>query len=284
MQTLRPLAHAIAVAVLCSSTLANADSGSIVRDSVRIDHVRRCHRRPALRRPEPGRPGRARSRRRSLTRTIRRRPSCAGVRSTAITAASSTRCPAAAWACCGVRNRRARRVIPGATFGLIPGVEYQAYLRVRDAHGHVNNVPAAVQIPRAFQPGEALPGRGGSLGLAQRLGRHRHRRVGAVQGLRGGASRQGHRHRLSPARQGGGRLGGRRPRRRVRLGGRDRRRRAVRAQAFARARRLRRRQSLSHRDQARALAAQPRAPVGPVRARGHRVRVLGAERPLRKER
>ena len=36
MQTLRPLAHAVAVAVLCSSTLIHADSGSIMRDSVRI--------------------------------------------------------------------------------------------------------------------------------------------------------------------------------------------------------------------------------------------------------
>ncbi|HEX2198131.1 MAG TPA: 3-hydroxybutyrate oligomer hydrolase family protein [Burkholderiales bacterium] len=39
----------------------------------------------------------------------------------------------------------------GATFGLIPGVEYKAYLRER--HGrHVGNIPAAVQIPRHFNP------------------------------------------------------------------------------------------------------------------------------------
>jgi len=37
-------------------------------------------------------------------------------------------------------------------FGLIPGVEYKAYLRVPGAHGHVNNVPAAVQIPAHFDP------------------------------------------------------------------------------------------------------------------------------------
>jgi hydroxybutyrate-dimer hydrolase len=43
-------------------------------------------------------------------------------------------------------------VIPGATAGLIPGVEYKGYLRVRHGHGHVNNVPAAVQIPRHFDP------------------------------------------------------------------------------------------------------------------------------------
>ena len=34
--------------------------------------------------------------------------------------------------------------------GLIPGVEYKAYLHGPDWHGHVNNVPAAVQIPRHF--------------------------------------------------------------------------------------------------------------------------------------
>ena len=39
---------------------------------------------------------------------------------------------------------------PDATFGLIPGVEYKAYLSVPHRHGHVNNVPAAVQIPRHF--------------------------------------------------------------------------------------------------------------------------------------
>ena len=44
---------------------------------------------------------------------------------------------------------------PGVPFGLIPGVEYKAYLRVPDGHGHVNNVPAAVQIPRHFN--EAKP-------------------------------------------------------------------------------------------------------------------------------
>jgi hydroxybutyrate-dimer hydrolase len=34
--------------------------------------------------------------------------------------------------------------------GLIPGVEYKAYLRFHEWHGHVNNVPAAVQIPQHF--------------------------------------------------------------------------------------------------------------------------------------
>jgi hydroxybutyrate-dimer hydrolase len=36
--------------------------------------------------------------------------------------------------------------------GLIPGVEYQAYLRHAHRHPHVNNIPAAVQIPRHFDP------------------------------------------------------------------------------------------------------------------------------------
>lgn len=40
----------------------------------------------------------------------------------------------------------------GVPFGLIPGVEYKAYLRLPDRHPHVNNIPAAVQIPRHFNP------------------------------------------------------------------------------------------------------------------------------------
>jgi hydroxybutyrate-dimer hydrolase len=43
-------------------------------------------------------------------------------------------------------------VFAGATFGLIPGVEYKAYLRMPDRNRHINNVPAAVQIPRHFDP------------------------------------------------------------------------------------------------------------------------------------
>jgi hydroxybutyrate-dimer hydrolase len=34
--------------------------------------------------------------------------------------------------------------------GLIPGVEYKAYLRAPERHPHVNNIPAAVQIPAHF--------------------------------------------------------------------------------------------------------------------------------------
>jgi len=40
----------------------------------------------------------------------------------------------------------------GVPFGLIPGVEYKAYLSLRERSRHVNNVPAAVQIPRHFNP------------------------------------------------------------------------------------------------------------------------------------
>jgi hydroxybutyrate-dimer hydrolase len=43
---------------------------------------------------------------------------------------------------------------PPVTPGLIPGVEYKAYLRTPERHGHVNNVPAAVQIPRHFNKDE----------------------------------------------------------------------------------------------------------------------------------
>jgi hydroxybutyrate-dimer hydrolase len=39
--------------------------------------------------------------------------------------------------------------------GLIPGVEYKAYLRTPDRQAHVNNIPAAVQIPRHFNPDKA---------------------------------------------------------------------------------------------------------------------------------
>jgi hydroxybutyrate-dimer hydrolase len=64
----------------------------------------------------------------------------------------------------------------GVPFGLIPGVEYQAYLRVSDRQGHVNNVPAAVQIPRHFDPAKpcliaALPSGSrslyGGIGIAE---------------------------------------------------------------------------------------------------------------------
>ena len=80
----------------------------------------------------------------------------------------------------------------GIQQGLIPGLEYKGYLRVPDGDaGHVNNVPAAVQIPRHFSPRKALHRGRDALGIAQPLRRHRHRRVGAVQGMRGGASGKG---------------------------------------------------------------------------------------------
>ena len=42
--------------------------------------------------------------------------------------------------------------LSGVPFGLIPGVEYKAYLRLAENSPHVNNIPAAVQIPRHFDP------------------------------------------------------------------------------------------------------------------------------------
>ncbi|MDH4173399.1 MAG: D-(-)-3-hydroxybutyrate oligomer hydrolase [Betaproteobacteria bacterium] len=41
---------------------------------------------------------------------------------------------------------------PPVQAGLIPGVEYRAYLHFPARRPHVNNVPAAVQIPRHFDP------------------------------------------------------------------------------------------------------------------------------------
>ena len=55
--------------------------------------------------------------------------------------------------------------------GLIPGVEYKAYLQAPSHHPHVNNIPAAVQIPRALQSGQAVHRRRIALGLAQPLRR-----------------------------------------------------------------------------------------------------------------
>ncbi len=151
MQTLRPLAHAIAVAVFCSSTLASADSGSIVRDSVRIetyDGVRDDLLSAGLNQAglvsaapppfaDPNHPTAAELRRRAIYGNYR------GIVDPV---------PGGGMGLLWGPQSPGTPVIPGATFGLIPGVEYQAYLRVRDAHGHVNNVPAAVQIPAHFNP------------------------------------------------------------------------------------------------------------------------------------
>jgi hydroxybutyrate-dimer hydrolase len=151
MQTLRPLAHAIAVAVLCSSTLANADSGSIVRDSVRIEMydgvsddllsagLNQAGLVSAVPPPfaDPNHPTAAELRRRAIYGNYR------GIVDPV---------PGGGMGLLWGPQSPGTPVIPGATFGLIPGVEYQAYLRVRDAHGHVNNVPAAVQIPAHFNP------------------------------------------------------------------------------------------------------------------------------------
>jgi hypothetical protein len=52
----------------------------------------------------------------------------------------------------GPRSSGAPAFPAPVTPGLIPGVEYKAYLRTPEWHGHVNNVPAAVQIPSHFNP------------------------------------------------------------------------------------------------------------------------------------
>lgn len=151
MQTLRPLAHAIAVAVLSSSTLAHADSGSIIRDSVRIvsyDGVSDDLLSAGLNQAglvsavpppfaDPNNPTPAELRRRAIHANYR------GIVDPV---------PGGGMGLLWGPQSPGTPIIPGATFGLIPGVEYQAYLRVRDAHGHVNNVPAAVQIPAHFDP------------------------------------------------------------------------------------------------------------------------------------
>ena len=146
MQTLRPLAHAIAVAVLCSSTLANADSGSIVLESVRttkydgvLDDLLSAGLNlaglvSAVQPPfaDPNNPTPAELRRRAIHGNYR------GIVDTA---------PAGGMGLLWGPQSPGTPTFPNATFGLIPGTEYQAYLRVQDGHGHVNNVPAAVQIP-----------------------------------------------------------------------------------------------------------------------------------------
>jgi hydroxybutyrate-dimer hydrolase len=151
MKTLRPLAQAIAAAVLCSATLSYADSGAIVRDSVRIatyDGVSDDLLSAGLNLAglvsatpppfaDPNNPTRAELRRRAIYGNYR------GIVDTV---------PAGGMGLLWGPQSPGTPTIPGATFGLIPGVEYQAYLRVQDAHGHVNNVPAAVQIPAHFNP------------------------------------------------------------------------------------------------------------------------------------
>ena len=151
MQTLRPLAHAIAVAVLSSATLASADSGSIVRDSVRIERydgvsndllsagLNLAGLVSAAAPPfaDPNNPTPVELRRRAIHANYR------GIVDPV---------PGGGMGLLWGPQSPGTPIIPGATFGLIPGVEYQAYLRVQDGHGHVNNVPAAVQIPAHFNP------------------------------------------------------------------------------------------------------------------------------------
>jgi hydroxybutyrate-dimer hydrolase len=154
MQNLRPLTQALAAAVLCSATAIHADSGSFVRDSVKIttydgvtdDLLSAGLNQAGLISPvapgfaDPNNPTPAELRRRAIHANYR------GLVDTV---------PGGGMGVLWGPQSPGAPVIPGATPGLIPGVEYKAYLRVRDLHGHVNNVPAAVQIPAHFN--EAKP-------------------------------------------------------------------------------------------------------------------------------
>ena len=151
MLALRPLTQAVAVAVLCSSTLIHADSGSFVPGSVRVityDGVSDDLLSAGLNQAglvstvapgfaDPNNPTPAELRRRAIYNNYR-----------AIVDTVPAGGMGLLW---GPQSPNAPS-ITGATPGLIPGVEYKAYLRVPGAHGHVNNVPAAVQIPAHFNP------------------------------------------------------------------------------------------------------------------------------------
>src|SRR4051812_10770615 len=148
MQTLRLLTQAVAVAVLCSSTLSRADSGSFVPGSVRVttyDGVSDDLLSAGLNQAgligvapgfaDPNNPTPTELRRRAIYNNYR---------------AIVDPVPAGGMGLLWGPQSPTAPSIPGAKPGLIPGVEYKAYLRVPGAHGHVNNVPAAVQIPAHF--------------------------------------------------------------------------------------------------------------------------------------
>jgi len=150
MHTLRLLTQAVAVAVLCSSALTRADSGSFVPGSVRIttydgisdDLLSAGLNQTGLIGAAPGfadasNPTPPELRRRAIYNNYR---------------AIVDPVPAGGMGLLWGPQSPGAPSIPGATPGLIPGVEYKAYLRVPGAHGHVNNVPAAVQIPAHFNP------------------------------------------------------------------------------------------------------------------------------------
>ena len=159
MQAFRALMRAVAVAVLCSSTLIHADSGSIDRRSVQItpyDGVTDDLLSAGLNQAglasavppgfaDPNNPTPAELRRRAIYGNYR------GIVDTCMPGVPGC-LPGGGMGLLWGPQSPGAPTIPGATPGLIPGVEYKAYLRVSDGHGHVNNVPAAVQIPAHFNP------------------------------------------------------------------------------------------------------------------------------------
>jgi hydroxybutyrate-dimer hydrolase len=151
MQFVRSLTRVLALAVTCSTTLAFADGAPIVHGSVQIttyDGVTDDLLSAGLNQAglvsavppgfvDPLNPTPAELRRRAIHGNYR------GIVDTV---------PGGGMGLLWGPQSPGTPVFPDATFGLIPGVEYKAYLRAPEAHGHINNVPAAVQIPRHFNP------------------------------------------------------------------------------------------------------------------------------------
>lgn len=145
-----PLRHSVVAALLCGASLVHADDGSIVRESVKVteyDGISDDLLSAGLNQAgligaapgfaDPSNPTPAELRKRAIYNNYR------GI---------VDPIPGGGIGLLWGPQSPGAPVIPGATPGLIPGVEYKAYLRVPDGHGHVNNVPAAVQIPKHFDP------------------------------------------------------------------------------------------------------------------------------------
>ena len=162
----------------------------------------------------------------------------------------------------------------GIQQGLIPGLEYKGYLRVPDGDaGHVNNVP-----PRCRSRGISAPKSPASW---PRCPRDRAASTAPSPSPSGRCSRdarwrfrEGHGHRFSPARAGGGELRRGQSRWRLRPRRPHRGERPVRGETlpgFGCVRCVGKRE-IPRRYQARTLADQSRV-SGPVRPRRHRVRL-----------
>jgi hydroxybutyrate-dimer hydrolase len=151
MHSIRPLGRVIALAVACSATLAIADQPPIVKGSLKIstydgvtdDLLSAGLNQAGLENPlppgfaDPNNPTPAELRRRAIYNNYR------GIVDVV---------PGGGMGLLWGPQSPGTPSFPGVPFGLIPGVEYKAYLRAPDGHGHVNNVPAAVQIPQHFNP------------------------------------------------------------------------------------------------------------------------------------